>query len=206
MIKEVIAVGIGLALLAEVADATPVQWSTADGGNGHYYEVMYLGSKISWSDAQTYASSLTHNGEAGYLATITSAEEQTFLNGVNSDWVANSPNHGGQYVTAWLGGVRDSNGAFGWVTGEEFSDYENWSAGEPNNYNGEPEVVGWWSGDMWNDCASHTCSVYKFVVEYGTSFNDNTGNTPVVPLPAGLPMALAGFGLMGWIGRRRKAA
>lgn len=205
MIKHLMAAGVALAALATATQAAPVQWSSADGGNDHWYEVLYLGYNISWSDAQAHATGLTHNGEAGYLATITSAEEQSFLNGVNSAWVANSPNHSGQYVTAWLGGHRDSNGAFGWVTGEEFSDYENWNSGEPNNYRGEDELVGWWSGDKWNDCATHTCSVYKFVVEYGSSY-DNNNNPPPVPLPAGLPMALAGFGLMGWIGSRRKSA
>lgn len=184
--------------LATQANATPVQWSSADGGNDHWYEVVWLGQgQIDWNTANAAASSSTHEGQTGYLATITSAAEQVFLNALNHAF-ASSHGHNSYYVTAWLGGNDvASEGNFEWVTGETFG-YTNWASGEPNDYYGEDYLQGWWSGDKWNDCDGG-CSTHKFVVEYDSA-------PAPIPLPASLPLAAAGLGMMGLFGRRRKAA
>ena len=67
---------ISLLWLVPGTMASPVQWSIADGGNGHYYEAVLVPEGISWTDADLIASS-----KAGdwHLATISSAEENDFV-------------------------------------------------------------------------------------------------------------------------------
>jgi len=193
--------------------AAPVQWSAADGGNDHWYEIVYLGGgEITWNTAYASAITRTHDGETGYLATVTSTQEQEFLNGVNAAYAASSPYVSTQYVTAWLGASDvAAEGTWNWVTGETF-DYTNWGTRQPNDYGfyGQDYLAGWWNNsmnwrhvsDQWNDC-SGTCGIRKFVVEYDP---DSSGNNqpPPVPLPAGLPLLAAAIGAFGMIRRRRK--
>ncbi len=184
------AVAIGL---AAPAAAAPMQWAS----NGHYYEVIWAHASITWNQAKNLAGSLSHLGQTGYLATITSAAEQTFVDGVNAAFAASSSHHHGTYVQAWLGGNDIAQeGTWTWNTGEAFS-YTNWAGGEPNNYYGEDHLLGWWSGNRWNDCDGTCNGVQKFVVEYNSAPSQ-------VPVPASLPLALGAFGLAGLIARRRK--
>ncbi|RLJ36332.1 putative secreted protein [Litoreibacter meonggei] len=183
------------------AHAAPIQWEASAGGNDHWYEIIYLGGgPITWNQAKASAESKSHLGETGYLASITSAAEQAFANAVNLAFSAASPYHNG-YVQAWLGGNDiATEGAWEWTTGEDFSSYSNFAWFEPNNYFGEDHLVGWWSGDRWNDCDG-TCGTYKYLIEY------NGATPPAVPLPASLP--LLGFAIAGIAGlsrKRKKAA
>ncbi|MBL3702361.1 hypothetical protein GI582_06605 [Sulfitobacter sp. BDSS02] len=204
--KKSMIVGTILALgLAAPAVAAPVQWKAAEGGNDHWYEVVWnknsygWGQNISWTGANAKATSSTHNGMSGYLATITSAAEQMFLNALNAAFTASSPAHSGTYVTAWLGATdRDSEGNWIWENGEAFT-YSNWASGEPNNYWNEDYLMGWYSGDKWND-GWNSASLQKYVVEYDAPPISN------VPVPASLPLAAAGFGVFGLIARRRRKA
>lgn len=84
--------------------------------NNHRYELVDEG--MTWTEAKNYAES-----QGGYLAVITSAEEEAF---VESLVKAGSKN---QY---WLGGYR-SGSNWNWVNGETFS-YTKWDKGEPNDY------------------------------------------------------------------------
>ena len=199
MIRSILASAALACGLAAPVSAAPVQWTSASGGNDHWYEVIWLRiGEISWSYAKAAAEARTHLGQSGYLATITSGAEQSFLNSLNAAYTASSPYHSGTYVRAWLGGHDSTTeGTWEWVTGEAFS-YTNWAGGEPNDYRGEDALVGWWSGSKWNDCDNY-CGIHKFVVEF-----DNLPSE--VPLPASLPLAAAGFGVLGWLGRRRKKA
>ncbi len=45
----------------------------------------------------------------------------------------------------------------------------------------------------------------SFTISYSSSGGTDSFVLAPVPLPAALPMAAAGFGLLGWVGRRRKA-
>ena len=181
--------------LAAPATAAPMQWAS----NGHYYEVIWAHAAITWNQAKNMAAALTHNGQTGYLATITSAAEQTFVDHVNNTFTNSSNSHSGTYVRAWLGGNDiASEGTWEWITGESFS-YSNWAGGEPNNYFGEDHLLGWWSGNKWNDCDGTCNGVQKFVVEFDAAPSQ-------VPVPATLPLALGAFGLAGFIARRRKSA
>lgn len=123
-----------LVVLAGICEATIVEWSTDDGGNGHLYEVVLVSEGIDWQSAQNAA--LT---AGGYLATITSAAENAFVYSLASSnssfW---TPGRGETNLGPWLGGFQpdgspEPDGNWQWVTGEPFV-YTNWDPGEPNNH------------------------------------------------------------------------
>jgi hypothetical protein len=190
--------------LSTPAVAAPVQWTTAAGGNDHWYEVVWPNTgPLSWSTANSLAQSSTNLGQSGYLATITSAAEQIFLNTLNSAFALASSAHHGEYVRAWLGGSDAADeGEWEWGTGEAFT-YTNWAPGQPNDWGtlGQDHLSGWYNGDQWNDCRDYTgsCGIYKYVVEYDSA----TVPSPV-PVPATLPLVIAGLGALTFFGRRRK--
>lgn len=79
---------------------------------GHYYQVweatVAIGEGFGWQDADAFASSLSHLGMPGYVATIATEAEAEMLNGYNEL-------RGGGYV----GAVRDGDGNWVWATGPE---------------------------------------------------------------------------------------
>jgi len=95
-------------------DPNPQGEMITNPSNGHGYMLVYKG--MTWREAKAYAEELR-----GYLATITSFEEQ--------DWICQHF----QNVRFWLGGTDEEvEGEWKWVTGEEWA-YMNWAPGEPNN-------------------------------------------------------------------------
>lgn len=145
--------------------------------NGHLYEVVT--STQTWTNAQTAAAARTKYGATGYLATITSAEE--------NDFVADRLTDAG-----WMGASDSATeNDWKWVTGPEtgtsfwsgLSDgsavsgrYENWADGEPNNAGNEDcaQFLAGGSGE-WNDLPCTVTTLPRYVVEYGAS-----GNLPAV--------------------------
>src|SRR4051812_34903349 len=101
--------------------AGPTEWSTADGGNGHFYEFISYEAITSWTSARDDAASMFFNGTAGHLVTITSAAEDAFLL-TNFGSYIGDPNTGVPGNFAWIG-LSDaaSESTFQWVTGEAFS-------------------------------------------------------------------------------------
>ena len=141
--------------------------------NGHSYKLVNNGQSISWTDAKVAAESMTINGQQGYLATITSTQENEFV--INEVGV----------VTAWIGASDAAQeGTWQWVTGPEAGTtfqvgnaptgstqgYTNWQNGEPNDSGGED--YGHILGTGWNDYPNNG-SVSNYVVEF-------TGTTNVV--------------------------
>lgn len=170
---------------------------TFNSDNGHYYQLIDfsdLGQRFDWEEAKAYSETLIHDGMQGYLATVTSAAEDTFI------W-----NLGAQGF--FLGAFDNSievNGVWEhqvwqWVTGESFS-YQNWTDGEPNHWqdgfsgtaDNEDYLMYWWeiggNGGWWND-TNIDSSYYEddvinfttagFVVEYSP-----TAAASPVPVPA----------------------
>jgi hypothetical protein len=113
------------------------QWSTNAGGNNHYYALTPCATN--WTAAEKQAVAW-----GGALATITSSNEQNFINQafLKAEF---------EHRPLWIGLVDPAKGplfaalrrleeriglhpgrGFHWVTGERFS-YNNWKPGEPNN-------------------------------------------------------------------------
>ncbi len=74
---------------------------------------------MTWQEAKEYCESI-----GGHLATITTQEEQSFIEDLIKDCPKNC---------YWLGAQKNSLRAFDfWITGEDFT-YSNWKTGEPND-------------------------------------------------------------------------
>jgi len=143
--------------------ATTIQMAQATDGatyfEGSYYQVFDV--SMTWYEAKTFAENL-----GGHLVTITSQEEQEFIN----ELLKAAP--AGQY---WIGLYYDSG--WNWVTGEAF-DFSNWSEGQPDSYGyGEPyggtgNIDLWWITDIgrWNDY-SNLSNDLGVIVEWSNATN-----------------------------------
>ena len=174
------AIGLTPIALATTTQASLIEWRIAQGGNGHFYEVVNVSSSIDWTTARDLA---VQSG--GYLATLTNAQENSFV----ADLVqANNEN-------AFLGGFQvdptaPPNVGWTWVTGETW-DYTSWANGEPNDQGSPNEpVLEMWTNREWNDCpfSGSGYSQFAYVVEYAA--------------PA--PGALALIAIAGATGSRRR--
>jgi hypothetical protein len=146
------------------------QWLVSAGGNGHFYEVVPAPLGVIWSNAESAA-----ENKGGYLATITSSNENDFIFGlVNSNsnlWVINT----GESLGPWIGGIRlagpNNPTNWTWVTGEPFS-FQNWGAGQPNNEGGDQDHIQLFSATTafagnWNDLGNTEANlVESYVIEY----------------------------------------
>ncbi len=180
-------------LLAQNAQAAPVQWTSGSGGNDHWYEVIYTGlDSILWEGAggaKLAAEGQIHNSQTGYLATITSQAENDFI--MSLSWA--DPN-----APYWLGGVQDPLGAepaggWGWVTGETWA-YTNWAGGEPNDISVNEDWLAIYGPiaerpGVWQDEDTVTDG---YVVEFNA-----------VPEPGTMALLGIGFGGVAWARRRR---
>ncbi len=185
--KYVTCLLIAVAVVSQAA-ATPIEWSSVEGGNGHYYEVVAVSEAINWSGAKDEAKRKTHDGLVGHLVTLTSQEENTFVTELMA----------GNEDTGWAGGFQLPNSeepdeGWTWITGETW-DYTAWrSPYEPNN-NGDENAIELFASDhtmgpsAWNDLSKNN-SLTSYIVEYE------------VPEPATLSLlAIGGLTLI----RRRK--
>ncbi len=134
--------------------------------NGHSYKIY--DRILNWHAAKSECEIL-----GGHLATITSAEEQSFIVTLlrTDSW---------SYF--WLGATDEvTEGQWLWITGESFL-FQNWAAGEPNNDLGNEKylVIG---GNQygeplgrWNDAGTWMPSQYGYICEW--EFTNNTDTTP----------------------------
>ncbi len=131
--------------------------------NDHYYYVYDVDTITDWNMAQEYCES-----QGGYLATITSAEEDAFLYSYIT----------GAGYSSVMFGLTDQEQAddWHWITGEEFS-YQNWRSGEPNHQGGY-EHYGMYYGrntdGTWNDGSGRGGSFLCEWGEYQTSSNSHS--------------------------------
>lgn len=141
--------------VSHLVGAVPPNALTQNSSNGHYYELV--SSNLNWDQAKAAAQAKSYLGVTGHLATITSAQEQSF---VTDQFFGR---------TAWLGGIQaagsaEPSGGFGWVTGEPFS-YTNWDTAEPNNVNGNEDAINLNNSTRWNDASRSTTAPY-YLAEY----------------------------------------
>ncbi len=108
--------------------------------NDHYYYVYDIDTITDWNMAQEYC-----EAQGGYLATITSPEEDAFLYSYITD---------AGYSSVMFGLTdQEQMDDWRWVTGEELS-YQNWHPGEPNHQGGYEHYGMYYSKNTdgtWND-------------------------------------------------------
>lgn len=108
--------------------------------NGHQYAI--INDSIFWGDAKSYCENI-----GGHLATITSQEEQDFINQIMK---------GAPKDAYWLGATDEvTEGTWKWITDENFN-YTFWDYGEPNNaWGGTEHYLGLYNTSqhmlVWND-------------------------------------------------------
>ena len=177
--------------LPSLTEATLVQWSVDEGGNGHFYEAFSVSGGITWTEANIAATS-----KGGYLATITSQAENDFVfNLVDNEifWFEWVSLHG-----PWLGGYQpedssEPDGGWRWVTEEPF-EYTNWFEGIPDNW-------------TLNDCTEQDHLHFFSRSPRQPTWNDNWDNCPtklplgyvveIIPEPATiLLLGLGGLALL----------
>ncbi len=186
--KQFISLVIGFFLFfgSGVAFAEPVLWS----GNGHYYDVVEDATNMSWEEARNWASRLTYTDASGqlfkgYLATITSLQEDDFIASLNFT-KENYLLGGYQTPVADEATSTEKKANWHWITGEEW-EYTDWRSGEPNNFFRWVGVVGagrseeylqyfpvsssgsWndvYTGTFTDDAGEHFFGIRNFVVEY----------------------------------------
>jgi hypothetical protein len=169
------------------AQAAPTQWTAASGGNGHWYE--FVAGAPTWQAARDAAAGTSFMGMTGYLATLTSAAENSFLHSIT----------GGQ---GWVGASDEElEGSWRWATGPEAGTvfwqdgttltYAAWNGGEPNNVGNEDYVVVR-QLPGWNDAPTTYAGAYY--VEFSAA----------VPEPGLWALFALGVPLVGAAVRRRR--
>jgi hypothetical protein len=165
------------------SEASVVQWSE----NGHYYDFVRAPG-ITWTDANAAAQSATYDELTGYLATITSAEENDFIYGAFSSQ---------NFWESWLGGYQDPGApraeSWHWVTGELWS-YTNWNPGQPDDTGGDETYLQMWGPGTigpgrWNDDMNDTnlANITGYFIEYAQA-------NPV-PAPGAMLLGMIGIGV-----------
>jgi hypothetical protein len=161
--------------------SAPIQWTISEGGNGHWYDAICT-SYVSWTDANAIIS-LQSNG---YLATITSDNENVFIL-THFDIAANGYGFGGYQIPD----ADEPGGGWRWITDEPWQ-YSNWNpyTGEPNDLGGEDTLAFHGSNfGYWNDLDSESLENLGFIIEYNEppvySFDFSTVENPtIIPLPS----------------------
>ena len=155
--------------------------------NGHFYRP--ISGAVSYTSAKSAASSQTFKGQTGYLITITSQDEQTFVQnnvpgsniwfalsdaGLEGRWrIDAGPENGTLVWTASANVNNSTTGAYSSAGTTATGMYSNWCGGEPNNADGtigeDHAVTKWSGGSCWNDLRDGNFSgIGGYVVEFGT--------------------------------------
>jgi len=139
-------------------DANTVVYNPA---NGHWYTAVAAAGN--WDAANAAAQLMTFQGITGHLATLTSAQENSFV-------ATNLP--AAAAARYWLGGYQDRSatdysepaGGWRWVTGEPWA-YTNWTSGEPND-SGPEDFLLFSVDGSWNDGKAYDYDRPGYVVEF----------------------------------------
>lgn len=152
----IVLTAVAWAACASPEPSAAVQWDA----NGHYYEVVSVPAGLTWDAARAAAVA-----RGGYLATITSREENDFVHSLIDDqpgyWTTSGTAPNQNASGPWIGlyqptGSPEPAGGWTWMTGEPLT-FTNWAVNRPNNLDGI-ENYGHFFGmgtgnyaDTWND-------------------------------------------------------
>jgi hypothetical protein len=207
-------VALGIAALSTGAMAQNVGSSIFyNSDNGHYYQRITNSNLFTWDEANTAATNM-----GGYLATLTSEGENTF---VVSNAFSGFSAYNNTYGQLLLGATdRETEGVWKWVTGETWS-FTNWHSSDSNNVgaaNQDYLVLAHTShffnagfqndwDDEYGDGRSFgggiVAKAFGFMVEWNSNPTNPTNNA--VPEPSEwAAMGLLGAGLLGLVFRGRK--
>lgn len=137
-------------LTVTAASLPTIEWSEADGGNGHTYALVMPdlpANSWSWTSANASAQQQSDRGVFGHLATIQNSAEHEFLGSHFQALLSDSQPLGARY--AWIGLYASTPTAnFEWVTGDPIT-FTAWAPHEPNFY-GQPlwQHVHYWTRDF----------------------------------------------------------
>lgn len=190
---------LGLLLAAAAVPAAPIQWTAAVGGNDNWYEyvpAISIFAPVPFGAARADALSRTHLGLSGYLATITSLEEQAFIE--SSFAILTGFGGGG---SAYIGGQYDeTESAFFWQDGPEAGKKVTgvkWAPGHP--VAGSPNLILARSFSTYLGIASWSAAgALGYIVEYGDGVIDKVDPPPpddpsAVPEPSAFLLSAAGL-------------
>ncbi len=146
------------------------------GPSGHYYMAVYTPNGITWNNAQKYA--LVHGG---YLATITSKEENNFVFSLINDAKFWKRMPQGENTGPWLGGFKDQSGRWQWVNNEGPLGFQNWAPREPDNTGGNQVWLCYYTwkapqmAPTWDDTFA-TLQLNGFIIEFDHEPGENADN------------------------------
>ncbi|MCS3728986.1 VCBS repeat-containing protein [Bradyrhizobium betae] len=163
------------------ASPLPADGWVLDPANGHYYRFVSMDS-VEYGTAATNAAN-----DGAYLATITSADENSFVHSVVGNhvgWLGGTTGNANSDGSS--DGTTDTGAVWSWTSGPEngtlFS-YTNWGGGEPNGGFGSTSAVVLLKADgSWNDAPPWWTNDQGYVEEWGgqagqVAFRENTGAT-----------------------------
>lgn len=176
------------------------------GSTQSFYEyVPSLG--ITWDQAKAQAEAKEFAGVRGYLVTITSPEENTFvkdrISGATNVWIGASDSSE-EGIWRWVTGPEGQNGGtVFWRLATGNVTYSAWAGSEPNNAGGTEHVAvtNWGSPTgTWNDLrATNSGSVKGYVVEYsewgGQRYSSSTVVKTSSPVSMGGPVLSTSAGV-----------
>ena len=162
--------------------------------NGHWYANV-ITAGISWDQAKIAAAAKTlpNSTGRGYLANITSAAENTFIN----DNFSNTPFIGASDAETegdwfWMDGPEAGTKFFS--NGAPVGDsYVKWGTNEPNN-SGNEDYGQLWSGDTWNDIATQSAYLVEFGGMTGDDFSGMVNLSASATKSITMPVLMAGAG------------
>ena len=119
-----IAGAMALAISASVVAEDAVQWTEAEGGNGHWYQVVAI-SEVTWDQADAAARtaggelvSIQSSGENNFVFVNCASYDPAWLDGVQTSF------------GPWIGGI-EIDGEWTWTDGSEWK-YDNWADFQPS--------------------------------------------------------------------------
>lgn len=209
-----------LLITSSAAFSEAVQWTRAQGGNGHFYDLIqvqttgfvdFFSASLEAQDTDV-VDPVTMDPVLGRVATIESQGEQDFI--MTHVLSAFDPEMRLNYDYAWIGLTRASfatgqtQGDYYWTTDpdnpSQRADYFNWAGGQPRAGEDFAMMIlsggdrGKWASSNFFPASADTVTV---LVEYNTNFTPS-----VIPVPPTFYSMALGLGGLLLMARKRKRA